>query len=60
MASKKSEAAPKQTYEVLMPLNHDGDLYKVGESVELGQADAERLVAIKAIAAKPKAAAAAA
>ena len=42
-AAVEAEKAPTKTYEVISPLEHDNVLYKVGEPVELTDAQADQL-----------------
>lgn len=40
----KAEAAVQALYEVVSPLNHDGESYAIGDQVELTAARAEPLL----------------
>lgn len=57
-AAKKAGAAPASTstYRVISPLDHDGELYAVGDDVALTDAQAASLIGhtVAAVAGRPK------
>jgi hypothetical protein len=56
MATKNSkpvdtpaDAKGKKTYTVLVVINHDGDLYEVGDAIDLTDKQAEPLLNVNAV-----------
>lgn len=55
MAKNKPASDTLQTYLCDSPIQHDGDIYEIGEEIQLSEAHAKLLMEAKAVHPAPKA-----